>query len=109
MENHFIYHITQSSLDDISKQGHYEHPSLAEEGFIHFSTSEQIHRVYQNFYSDLNNLIILQVNVEKLEAELIYEKADDLNDFFPHLYGKLNLEAINNYLPYDQNENYPNH
>lgn len=107
MDNHYIYHLTQAGPEEIKQKGFYDHPSLVDEGFIHFSTSEQVHKVYQNFYSNLDNLTLLQVDVTKLNAELVYEKADDLNDFFPHLFGKLNIDAIQNFYAYEENKSYP--
>lgn len=108
MENQFIYHITETNQETIIKQGYYDHPSLVEEGFIHFSTSDQVHWVYKTFYTKMKKPTLLQVSVEKLNSELIYEKVEDANQYFPHLFGKLNLEAIENYFTYDQNKTYPN-
>ena len=36
----------------------------------------------------------MQIDPSKLSPKLIYEKATDVEDWFPHVYGPVNAEAI---------------
>jgi uncharacterized protein (DUF952 family) len=74
------------------QQGQYTAASLTKEGFIHFSRSDQILKVANQFYRTQPNLVLLWINPASLIAELRWEAVDD--DVFPHLYGPLNLDAV---------------
>jgi uncharacterized protein (DUF952 family) len=90
-----IYHVTthtawQQALSD----GYYQAPSLLTEGFIHLSQAEQVQGVLKRYYQGQQNLVLLHVDEAKLLAELKYELAPSINEMFPHLYGKLNVDAV---------------
>lgn len=88
-----IYHITYiQDWNRALSEGFFTHESLQSEGFIHFSTAEQLERTAHRFYKNQQDLILLHVDDSKLKAELKYEPAD--NDMFPHLFGELNLDAV---------------
>jgi uncharacterized protein (DUF952 family) len=90
-----IYHVVKkSSWDAALQQGFYEADSLVSEGFIHLSTKEQVAAVLQRYYQNQNDLVLLHVEESKLTAELKYELAPSVNEMFPHLFGRLNMEAI---------------
>ena len=72
----------------------YAPESLAQEGFIHFSTVEQILDTANRFYHSDPNLQVLVVDPEKLTAEVRYENLEGGEVLFPHLYGPLNREAV---------------
>lgn len=101
-----IYHITtRAAWQAAQAHGQYIAPSLATEGFIHFSRANQVTGVANAFYAGQNGLVLLEVDVARLSADLRWEPpahpggvapqvqphADDL---FPHLYGPLNLDAV---------------
>lgn len=108
-----IYHITtngewQSSQD---KQ-HYEAESLDTQGFIHLSEKHQIVGVADAIFTGRDDLIILVVNPAKLKAELRYEAPDPNipkehheGELFPHLYGVLNFDAVENVVEFPCQEN----
>lgn len=78
--------------------GRYAPPSLEGEGFIHFSTPEQLLRTAGRFYPGRDDLLVLWVDPARLTPELRYERppASDPGaaELFPHLYGALELEAV---------------
>jgi uncharacterized protein (DUF952 family) len=65
----------------------YEPNSIATDGFIHCCTQTQI--------NELANLLLFEIDTNSVKEPLIYEDLYDLNQLFPHLYGALNLDAIN--------------
>lgn len=88
-----ILHIADRDLwRETQADGAYYAESLATEGFIHFSTPDQITRTAARFYHGQPNLALLVVDTDKLESDLRYEDSD--GEPFPHLYGPLNLDAI---------------
>ena len=90
-----IYHITTGDAWAAAQAvGEYEAPSLADEGFIHCSGDEaQTLRVVQRLYSGATGLIVLDVDVIRLKAEVKREPSRS-GEIYPHIYGKINLDAI---------------
>jgi uncharacterized protein (DUF952 family) len=65
--------------------------TLAEVGFIHASRDEeQVRKVRDLFYSDLDDLVLLVIEPDDLDVR--HEPVGD--DVFPHIYGPLPIEAV---------------
>jgi len=73
-------------------EGEYRAPSLATEGFIHFSRPDQLVKTANLYYPARKDMILLQVDPARLKSELRWEASGA--EVFPHLYGPLNLEAV---------------
>jgi len=90
-----IYHVvSKTDWEQAMQQGFYEPASITSEGFIHLSNKEQVGAVLQRYYQNQQDLLLLHVDESKLLAELKYETAPSVNEQFPHLFGRLNLDAI---------------
>ena len=90
-----IYHVVkQANWQKALELGYYEAPSLATEGFIHASKKEQVEGVMERYYADDTDLLILHIDEGKLIAPYIYELAPSVNEEFPHIYGRINLDAV---------------
>ena len=90
-----IYHVvTEANWQKALQQNFYEAESLATEGFIHTSKSEQVAGVLERYYKNQSNLFLLHIDETKLIAPLKYELAPSVNEEFPHIFGRLNLDAI---------------
>lgn len=75
----------------------YRPASLEAEGFIHLSTEEQWLRVAHTFYRGRTDLILLEIDDERLAAELRFDAVG--GERFPHLYGPLEVGAVVNRHP----------
>jgi uncharacterized protein (DUF952 family)/GNAT superfamily N-acetyltransferase len=93
-----IYHLIGRDVWAQAQMGtEYAAPSLATEGFIHFSTEAQVAGSANKHYAGRTDLLLLEIDPLRLTAELRYEspKSTDRGDqLFPHLYGALNLDAV---------------
>lgn len=90
-----IYHVTTSAAWQSAKEkGHYEHISLETEGFIHNCSREQLPGVLDRYYKDQQDLLLLHIDENLLEAELKYELAPSVNEEFPHIFGPINMDAV---------------
>lgn len=88
-----IVHICQKTAWEAAQQaGEYRPSSLAAEGFIHASQPEQVLPVANRFYAGQNDLLVLWIDPRRVRASIRYEPADD--ELFPHIYGVLNLDAV---------------
>lgn len=95
-----IFHIAHmSEWADALENGAYRTGSLADEGFIHFSTGRQLLRTAEKYYHGDQHVVLLVIDPLKLAAELRYEQIADGQEF-PHLYGELNLDAVTQVLPF---------
>ena len=90
-----LYHLISKHQYDLAKErGLYAPDSLETEGFIHFSTNEQVDTTAKRFYFKQEDLMLLEIDPNLLKAEVKFEPAD--NELFPHLYGELNMDAVEN-------------
>ena len=90
-----IYHVvTAADWQKAVEHGFYEASSLAVEGFIHTSKAAQVKGVLDRYYQGQHNLLLLHIDETKLAAPLKYELAPSINEMFPHIYGRLNLDAV---------------
>lgn len=89
-----ILHITdRDSWEAATKLGNYRSDSLATEGFIHCSTLAQVIGSANRFFKHQTNLVILEIAIDRVSAEIRYEGIDP-NNLFPHVYGELNIDAV---------------
>jgi uncharacterized protein (DUF952 family) len=90
-----IYHVvTEINWQYALENGFYEADSLAAEGFIHTSKATQVAGVLERYYKGQTDLILLHIDETKLTSPLKYELAPSVNEEFPHIYGRLNLDAV---------------
>jgi uncharacterized protein (DUF952 family) len=92
--------IPETDWKQALEAGSYQPASLPLEGFIHFSTPQQVLKTAVRFYAHHSGLLLLLVEPARLAAELRYEVAADTAELFPHLYGPLNLEAVVDVQPF---------
>ena len=67
---------------------------MATKDFIHTSKEDQVKGVLESYYQNHTDLLLLHIDENKLIAELKFELASSVNEAFPHIYGRLNLEAV---------------
>ncbi len=90
-----IYHITeQSTWDQAIRDGIYLPTNFMREGFIHCSTRDQILNTAERYYAHDRNLVILQIDVARLQSDVVEENLFGGTEYFPHIYGPLNLDAV---------------
>jgi uncharacterized protein (DUF952 family) len=102
-----IYHIVktkefQSCLDGVK----YIPSNLRDVGFIHCSLESSVIPVANDYYGNVEEeLLLLRIEPLNLESQVIYEAAKpekginsshlSSSPIFPHIYGPINLIAIN--------------
>ena len=90
-----IYHVTTLEAWQLAeKTGFYTTDSLEREGFIHCCRPEQLEGVLNRYYAQASHLHVLHIDESRLTAPLKWERSLAVNDLFPHIYGEINLEAV---------------
>jgi uncharacterized protein (DUF952 family) len=90
-----ILHITtDAAWAGAQRDGRVVAPSLADEGFIHCSTHAQVEATANRIFRGSGDLLLLEVDPERLTAPLKWERATDVGEEFPHVYGPIDLAAV---------------
>ena len=91
-----VFHIAaRAEWEAALAAGTYRTGSLDDEGFIHCSTAEQLDRTANTLFVGRTDLVLLFIEVERLEPALRYEPVPDPpGALFPHVFGPINLAAV---------------
>jgi uncharacterized protein (DUF952 family) len=68
-------------------------PDDARDGFIHFSTAEQLQGTLERHFAGEENLVVLEVDAAALGEALRWERSRG-GALFPHLYAELPMRAV---------------
>ena len=93
MQTEFIYKILTKNEYEVFKKTDYYSGTEKDinDGFIHFSTKDQLIGTLEKYYKSEKNLILLKFPSNNLK-NLKWEESGKL--FFPHLYSKLNTKDL---------------
>lgn len=95
-----IYHVTTAAdWQEAKQKGFYDHPSLNEEGFIHCSQEHQVSGVLERYFAGKTDLVKLVIDTDKLISKFIFDWSPSTHDTFPHVYGRINLDAVTEVVP----------
>jgi uncharacterized protein (DUF952 family) len=100
-----IYHIAaKEDLNKAKRAGYYVVESLISEGFIHCSTNEEVVNTANRRFKSIGNLCLLELAEDVIAAPVKYENLQGGAVQYPHIYGKLNLDAIRNIFEFEPNK-----
>jgi uncharacterized protein (DUF952 family) len=95
-----IYHVvTPAEWQDASYKTYYEPRTFVREGFIHCCEYEQLPHVTSRYFTDHDSIVILCIDSAAVSAPIKYEDLANIGVEFPHIYGRLNLEAVRRVFP----------
>lgn len=91
-----IYHIAiESEWNGQIHSAEFAPPAFAREGFVHTSRKHQVAGVADRYYKGRTDLLLLEIDEAKLKHPLKDEPSSS-GEFFPHVYGEINKDAIVN-------------
>lgn len=64
------------------------------DGFIHFSTAEQVAETANKHFKGQDSLLLVAVDEDELDKKALRYEVSRGGAFFPHLYSNLPLEAV---------------
>ncbi|OQW50836.1 MAG: hypothetical protein A4S09_10945 [Proteobacteria bacterium SG_bin7] len=89
------YHlIGEDDLRSRTRDGYIFEPSLETEGFTHAAKLDQVVAAANRHYKNVNRTLLLKIDESKLIYPLVYDYVERHKQYFPHIYGPLNLSAI---------------
>ena len=90
-----VYHLVSPEWwETFADKNHYESETLQKETFIHFSTREQVNGTLANYFRGVKRIFLLHIDTTKLTSPLVFEDLFGTGINFPHLYGRLNKDAV---------------
>jgi uncharacterized protein (DUF952 family)/RimJ/RimL family protein N-acetyltransferase len=89
---HVLHLTTRTAWQAAQASGTYTPASVAEDGFIHCSLTDQILWVANNLFREQRDLLALNIDPRRLQAEIRWDLVE--HTFFPHIYGPLNTDAV---------------
>ena len=96
-----IYHIALSPYwQDAIASGVYTPPGFATDGFIHCCTAEQIAGVIDRYFRGESDLLVLTIDPQAVAAEIRWEDLTGSGVAYPHIYGPLDVTAVEAVLPF---------
>lgn len=90
-----IYHVTTKFQWQLYLHSEVYLPEKFEEdGFIHCSYFHQLEDVIERHFSNLSDLLVLEIDPGCLESRVIDEGLVGAKEAYPHIYGALQKKAI---------------
>jgi len=100
-----ILHITtRGAARRAERDGHYTHPSLNDEGFIHCSNPEQVLGPANAYYRGQDDLVLLVIDPGLVDADILYEDSYNSGTRYPHIYGRLPWAAVSDVVDFPVNK-----
>ena len=90
-----IFHIaTRDAWEAAGAAGAYTADSLATEGFIHCSQSDQVEWVANQRFRGRTDLVLLRLDEARVGCEVRRENLEGGQWLFPHVYGPMPVDAV---------------
>jgi uncharacterized protein (DUF952 family) len=97
-----IFHITRrADWQKALEEGAYLTDTLASQGFIHCSTRAQVVEVANRMFCGQHDLVLLEIDSRRVQPEIRRENLEGGMELFPHIYGPLNLEAVEKVIAFE--------
>jgi uncharacterized protein (DUF952 family) len=96
-----LFHIASAGAWDAAVAlGVYGTEFVAAEGFIHCSDAHQVAWVANRRFRGRQDLVLLHIEFDRLDAPVRYENLEGGHELFPHVYGAIPLSAIVDVTPF---------
>lgn len=90
-----LFHIAeQKDIERAQRVGEYIPDAFSRDGFIHCSYGEQVIAVANRLFSGRRDLVLLEIDPQKLSCRVIDENLEGGRELYPHVYGPLPMAAI---------------
>ena len=97
-----LYHIIKKDeWLKVKNQDEYSPESLKSDGFIHCSKTDQFIMIANSLYKHQKNIVVLKIIESLIKPKVKFEpplEAPKSGLIFPHIYGPLNLDAVDKVL-----------
>ena len=96
-----ILHLAVRAEWEQRADGHYAPTGMERDGFVHLCTRDQLDGVVDRYYRGRDDLLLVTVRTDRLDAPLVWEDTTGSGERFPHLYGPIALAAVVTVTPFE--------
>jgi len=90
-----LFHIAeQKDIERARQLGQYAPEAFVRESFIHCSYAEQVIAVANRLFTGRHDLVLLEIDPQKLSCPVVDENLEGGMELYPHVYGPLPIAAI---------------
>ncbi len=90
-----IFHIARrDAWANGAAVGSYSPEMFPIDRFVHCSTRDQVVKVADARFRGQMGLVLLCIDTDKVTAAIRYENLEGGQELFPHIYGKINTDAV---------------
>ena len=90
-----LYHITSArEAEEAEQEGVYLPAAFDRDGFIHCSYRHQVIATADRIFRGRRDLVLLEIDKEKLDCRVVEENLEGGKELFPHIYGPLKMRAV---------------
>ena len=90
-----LFHIaSRVEVERGKRTGTYIPDAFAREGFIHCSYAEQVIQVANRLFAGRRDLVLLEIDPQRLSCPVVDENLEGGMELFPHIYGHLPMTAV---------------
>jgi uncharacterized protein (DUF952 family) len=90
-----IFHIAaQADVERAQRTREYMPEGFARDGFIHCSYAEQVIQVANRLFAGRQDLVLLEIDPQKLSCSVVDENLEGGLELYPHVYGHLPMAAV---------------
>lgn len=94
-----IFNMPENSWNYEKNFGFIGKELIKKDSFLHCSTAAQFPLIIKRLVESDNEYVVLLINTDKLKAELKWEHSKKYNQDFPHIYGLINIDAVEESIP----------
>ena len=99
--NQHLYHITtEAEWKEALAVGEYRSTDFEAKTFVHCSYAHQLMTVADRLFAGRSDLVLLVIDLSKLNCKVVDENLEDGTELYPHVYGPLPLDAVAKVLPF---------
>jgi uncharacterized protein (DUF952 family) len=98
-----LHTLKKVDWEKYKNEDYYGEDSIEKFGFIHCSDIKNHVEVANREFLDDGEVIILCIETEKVDAKIKWEDLKNRGVSFPHIYGRLNLDAVLRVLDFPRN------
>lgn len=90
-----LFHIaTHVEVERGKRTGTYIPDAFGRDGFIHCSYAEQVIQVANRLFAGRQDLVLLEIDPQRLSCPVVDENLEGGMELFPHIYGHLPMSAV---------------
>ncbi|UTR14835.1 DUF952 domain-containing protein [Salipaludibacillus sp. LMS25] len=88
------YLVTKEEWEYAQEDGEYWPADFDDRGYIPCADPGQTEQLVQELNLQDKSLILLSIDTQKLESVIIYEDVEERGRMSPHVYGYINIDAV---------------